>query len=459
MNARRWDVLLLLILVTARVRIDTLADLVAPRPPETIRKIPLLDSLLSPQAWELLQDWMTDPYSLLLIGLTFLLVVVYLVLDAARAHISPLRLYRAKLGLVYGIVLTTVVANSLYLTQLRHVAGPASFAHDGGVIHTEEVIQVFLQGKNPYVEEYKDTPLAQWGRDFRTEVYHFPYLPFTFLFSTPFYLASHALVGWYDQRFVYLVLFIILLALAPQLARDPLDKLGLTMVLGLNPIMGSDIIFGQNEIFFLFWVFLAVLFLYKPLAYTRAAVALGLAAASKPTAWFILPFYFLYLLRDQKNPPAGFGICGRVRIVASTWLRRVMPLLIVFLALVGPYLLWDAGAFVDDVWDRSSGTSPTSYQIRGWGASNFVLALGWVKSRLDYFPFWIPEIVVCAPLLAFLLWRQARHNTLNALLTHSAILALAFFYFSRFLNEDYLGFILALFALGYFVDDRGSGTE
>ena len=49
-----------------------------------------------------------------------------------------------------------------------------------------------------------------------------------------------------------------------------------------------------------------------------------------------------------------------------------------------------------------------------------------------------------------LLWRQTRHNTLGATLYHYVLLLLVFFYVSRFLNENYLGYLLAVFALAYF---------
>jgi len=39
---------------------------------------------------------------------------------------------------------------------------------------------------------------------------------------------------------------------------------------------------------------------------------------------------------------------------------------------------------------------------------------------------------------------------------YGAIFLLGFAYFSRFLNENYLGFLLALFALGYFINDSPS---
>ena len=44
--------------------------------------------------------------------------------------------------------------------------------------------------------------------------------------------------------------------------------------------------------------------------------------------------------------------------------------------------------------------------------------------------------------------RQRATNSLAAACWHYGLFLLVFFYFSRFLNENYLGYILALLALG-----------
>ena len=461
MFIRRLDVLLLLALVTARVRIDTLADLAAPRTIDTIRKIAWLDRLLSPDAWKLMEDWLTDPLSLLLITLTFALVLTYVLVDLLGERSQSGGSSRAKLVIIFAIIGTTVVAQSSYLIALRHSAGPATYTHDGGVIQTEEAMKFLLHGKNPYTEDYTHTPMADWGLDYKTALYHFPYLPWTLLFSLPFFISGQALMGWFDERFVYLLLFILTLLMAARLAPRPANLL-LVMVLGLNPIMGSDVIFGQNDSFVLFWI-MAALWLAKrgqrladdarsmsapakspgrvnaaSLHMSLSAVAFALACASKPTAWFLAPFYFFFLVGDVA--PAE----RRLRPLAT----RLLPAALVFLIVVVPFVLWDPYNFYDDVWAWSAGTSPTAYQIRGWGISNVVLALDLVPSRLAYFPFWIPEIVVSLPLLLFTLRRQWRENTLANVVWHGGVLFFAYAFASRFLNENYLGFVVAVLALG-----------
>jgi hypothetical protein len=455
-----FDTVLLFILTIARVRIDTMAALATPDRQADLAKVPLLSALLPDKSLELLHDWLVDPYSLLLIAIAFGALMVYAILDVLRDRFNDVKVQRAKLALVWLIVVSTVVAQSVLLILLRQAIGPASYTHDGGVIQTEEALKYVLAGKNPYVEDYVNTPMAEWGLDYKTALYHYPYLPWTFSFSAPFYLVSQAALGWYDQRFVYLLLFVITLLLAPRLAPKRTDKLGLVMILGLNPIMGIDVIFGQNDSFVLFWIVLALWLLQRSRekgedekwGVVLSVISFGLACASKPTAWFLAPFYFVYL-------PRGEGISlGSLRALAIPLLWRAIPFIVVLAVLVLPFAVWDWGALVDDIWGWGSGAAEVPYQIRGWGFANFILGLGLVESKLDYFPFWIPEFFICLPLLLFLLWKQVRMNTLGAVLYGYSALMLVFFYFSRFLNENYLGFILAFVALAYYAGEEGEGV-
>jgi hypothetical protein len=473
---QRLDALLLVILVVARVRIDTLAEAaVLPMRQEDVARHPWLGRLLSGQAMTTLaQQQLVDPIGLLLIVAALGCLLAYLLV---HEFVKAERLrYWVRLVLIWAIVLITVFASSAKLALLRRESGPASYSHDGGVIQTEATIDYLFQGRNPYVEDYVATPMAEWGiNEFRTALYHYPYLPWTFLFSAPFRWLADRTIGWYDQRFVYLFLFALTLLLAPGLARRTESKLLLLMIIGLNPIMGSDLIYGQNDSFVLAWVLLS-LWLWargqpsrqvglpdeeapqedaaglgsvgKPNGWLWAsAAAFGLACASKPTAWFLLPFYLLLLaggdVRDLWRRPGAW--------LGRAWVRG-WPALVVVVLVVVPYLVWDPRAMLDDVWRWSNGTSPTAYQIWGWGASNLVLAAGWVKSRFDYWPFWLPQLIIGLPLLVLLVRRQARENNPARAFWGYGLFLFVFFFFSRFLNENYLGYITAILAVGALTD-------
>jgi hypothetical protein len=100
--------------------------------------------------------------------------------------------------------------------------------------------------------------MAEWGfSQYRTALYHYPYLPWTFVFSVPFYCSVRR-IGFYDQRVIYLLLYGLVILLAARLATGATTKLALAATLALNPIMALDVIFGQNDVFVLAWIIFAL---------------------------------------------------------------------------------------------------------------------------------------------------------------------------------------------------------
>ncbi|MCX6046511.1 MAG: hypothetical protein NT075_15515 [Chloroflexi bacterium] len=459
-----WDALLLVILVFALLEITGFAEAAAlPNRVQDVLRHPILGHLLPSSGMAALGPEgppPTDPIGLVLFAATLGFLLAYLVVDLAMT--AGWR-RRAKWILLTAILGTALFLPTLSLMLLRQGSGPASYTHDGGVIQTEAAIQFLLQGKNPYVEDYTKTPMAEWGfNKFRTALYHFPYLPWTFIFSAPFYLLGQAL-GLYDQRMVYLLLLIVALALAPRLVQGERNQLALVTTLGLNPAMALNVIFGQNDSFVLCWIIFSLVSWRhwqkrgKPTAIPwLSALFFGFACASKPTAWFFAPFYLLLLLAGE-NAALPSDWRGWLRTAPRLW-QRAWPALASFGLLILPYLLWNAFALYDDVWRWSNGQGPTGYQIWGWGASNFVLALGLAPDRFAQWPFGALEAFLGLPLLLWFLYRQHRVNTLANACWHYGLFLLAFFYGSRFLNDNYLGYILAFLALGVFHQRGESGV-
>lgn len=459
-----WDAFLLAFLVFALLMITGFAESGLGNRFDDVARHPLLGQLLPSagvDAMGRIGPRPAEPLGLVLFALTLGLLALYFIIDLA--------LRNRRQGVVKGIILAAIIGTAIYLPTMKLILldaqGPrGSYSHDGGVLQTEATIAFLLQGKNPYAEDYTQTPMATWGHpDFRTALYHYPYLPWTFIFSAPFYLIGQA-VGFYDQRLVYLLLLTVALGVAPTLVQSARAKLALVAALGLNPLLGLDVIFGQNDVFVLCWLLFSLV-AWQQWAYRQAkarhegswvltlsVLCFGLACASKPTAWFFAPFYGLLLVVDQSDNQHK---SWRVWLpLLPLLLRRSLPALVVFALLILPYFLWNPFAFYDDVWRWSSGQGETGYQIWGWGASNFVLAWGWVHDRFAQWPFWRLEILCALPVLLWFLERQRRHNTLFAACWHYGVFLFVFFYSSRFLNENYLSYILAFLSLGVLTQEQ-----
>lgn len=455
-----WDVMLLGLLVFALLQIVGLAEQAAlPTRLQDVLRHPILGALLPPAGYAAMGDVGPrpgEPIGLLLNAIVLGLFAIYALLDLG---LRESRRSTWKAWVLAAIVVCAVILPSAKLILLRQGSGPASYTHDGGVIQTEATIRFLLEGKNPYTEDYTGTPMAEWGFNaYRTALYHYPYLPWTFLFSAPAYLIGQAM-GFYDQRIVYLLLFVLMLWLARGLAPTKQAGLALVSILALNPIMALDVIFGQNDVFVLAWLVFALV------AWDRwrearvhgnestrllvlSTVCFGLACASKPTAWFMAPFYALLLVYDDPRLAAN-GARGVWRALPQI-LKRALPAIVSFAFILLPYLVWDGWSLYDDIWRWSSGQGATGYQIWGWGASNFVLAGGLVADRFGQWPFWLLQIVLATPILVWFIARQLRANTLSNACWHYGLFLFVFFYGSRFLNENYLGYILAFLAIAIF---------
>ena len=479
-----WEALLIAALVMALLLITSFAEATLPGLLQDVLNHPILGNLLPALGEEAMGPRgprPTDPIGLLLIALTLGALLLYLLVDLATGRRQAGHRLRgwglwARWVLLVAIISTAVVGPTLKLVLLRDGRGPASYSHDGGVIQTEATLQFLFAGQNPYVEDYVETPMAEWGfDDFRTALYHYPYLPWTFLFSAPFYALGQAL-GFYDQRLVYLLLLAIALALAPRLVAPAVDQitphagasgyrtrrgLALVALLALNPILALDVIFGQNDVFVLSWILFSLAAWWgwrqrlaagdrRATRWRWASAALfGLACASKPTAWFFAPFYGLLLVADERELLAA-GWRGLLRLVPKI-ARRAWPALLVFALILGPYVIDAPWYFYDDVFRWSSGAGETGYQIWGWGGSNFVLAFGGVADRFAPWPFWISEVALAGPLLLWFLSRQQRGNTLANACWHYGLLLLAFFYASRFPQRKLPGLYSGVFGAGHLV--------
>ncbi len=347
---------------------------------------------------------------------------------------------RAKLVLAVLAICVVVVLPTISGMVLRHASEPWLYTHDGS-IQIEESIRFLLSGRNPYTENYFETPLAEWEYAFASPnvnpaLYHNAYLPFIFLFSAPFYVISTWLTGWYDQRLVFLLLFVAACWLYMQHGRSYTRRLSLLIVFGLNFFGVSYVIWGGTDVFVLFWL-IACTYLLGRNRTTAAAVCLGLACASKQTAWLFVPFFLVHSWKKER--PSG------------TWalVRAIAPVILVPALLISPFLLWDAASFVDDTYLYLSGQAMYSYPITGLGFGSLLLDLGFVKDSNDYFPFTLFQLAFSIPLLLLLLRQQWYHSTLQRSWFGYGLLLLCFTFFSRFFSDFYLGIVVSALALGY----------
>jgi hypothetical protein len=384
-------------------------------------------------------------------ALVVLLLAVYVVLgwlipkmpDETDAPRTRERLaFSIRLASVLFILLIAALLPTGWNILQRHAQGPATHAHDG-LLQTEAAIRFLLEGKNPYTENYLNTPMADFkgGEPPFTSapLYHNAYLPFLFIGSIPFYLLSQATLGWYDQRFLYILLYIGALLLLPQLVACQRDRLTMLITFGLNFLSTYFLAEGRNDVVVMFGLVL-VTFLLACRWVSASAVVLGLVLTVKHSAWFFLPFYVVYLLPKPLT-----------RSSARMLLLQMLPLFVVAAAILLPFLVWDTVSFLDDTVTYVTGAGPHSFPIKGWGFSTFLLAAGLIPSPEAAFPFDVLEVLFGFPTLLFLLVWQWRENTLRQVWIGFAVFSFVVEFFSRFFSDNYVVFILQTLVIAAFM--------
>lgn len=316
-------------------------------------------------------------------------------------------------------------------------------------VQIEESVKMIASGKNFYSESFYNTPFEAY-KNFDAQhdnpaMTHFVYLPFMTVFSMPFYWFTQGIFHWYDQRLVFGLFFLLTLLILYLIPREKENKILAIVLFGFNPIFVPMLIKGYNDLFVFFWVILAVYLLSKNKFIWSAAV-LAPALASKQLVWLILPFYFLYLAFYFKEKYQVSGIINLTKLI----FKKTYPLFIIFILIMAPFVIWDGNAFYEDTFLYNTGALANSYPMAGPSISYLILKMKLVSSAWDYFPFWIIQLIVCLPLLFFLVRWQKKNNSVTQLMINYSLLLLVFVYFSRFLQIQYLIYIGMILLAAYF---------
>lgn len=384
------------------------------------------------------------------VGLFFLATMVYVCADYFLASRWA---FTIKLTLLI-LVVVLCVGGMMFNAIVQHRANPSSPTTHDGMVQTEQAVKMFLAGKNPYVEDYTQTPmrLVPFRIGNLTEnpaLYHNAYLPFTFEFIAPFYLLLYAVIGWFDARLLFGILYIGWLLIASRLAQPGSQRYALSIVLALNPFFALYLVEGRNDILILFWITTSLVLL-RLRHESLSLIALGFACASKWTAWFLLPFYLIFLFQV---PPRRNWTWPRVN--ALNLARRTLPLWITIGLLVVPFVVWNPAAFVDDVWNYPNGSSLIApYPLNGYGFNQFMRFLTGIPSDAIHSPFEVLQWIIGIPLLILLSYRQLRRNSISQLWLGYALLLGVMGYFSHVFNDNHIGYVLSLFALSIFSDEH-----
>jgi hypothetical protein len=365
------------------------------------------------------------------VGTLLLFLTAALALPGGAERRSYRACKRATLLALGVLIVALPIANR---TFQRFASGqPLHFAHDGGVIQTEESARFLLRGIDPYAADFGKTPLA--GVAIPGILRHNPYLPASFLLPAPLIALADAAGVPFDQRLVYLLLYAAGVWLAPLAFRHRgAGELAQTCF-ALNPLVVPYVVVGRNDIYIISFLLFAVAALVRRRAFAFFT-CLALACAVKQFAWLAAPFLL---------------VCAWRAWPRSTFNRGLAAGAAIFAVLVLPFFLWGPADFIDDVYRFNAGLSPDSYPLGGtpgFGFAMLAAALGWAPNRAAYFPLTPYLLLTALPLAVLLLARLRRRPAMSQAMLAAFLVSFWIFFFSRVFNNNYFGVLAFLLQMG-----------
>ncbi len=389
-----------------------------------------------------------------LFGILFFILLCNMLISLYPIIKKPAHVLRLKLFFLLTTLFIVVGGTTITAIIDRNNTAPVYGVHDI-ILQQEAAMRYLLIGKNPYKETYFGTPVEQFHYDeldkpsgksaINPALYHFVMPPWYLLFPFLFYFISTPLLGFFDGR---MVLLFSLAGLIYILYRWFVDKKIAHVVIALtalSPAFVDYFIEGRSDMFALFW-FVWSLYLLDKKKFVASSIIFALALLSKQTIWFAVPFYFIYAWLMFKKS------------LKTTIIKVIMPSVLIVFALVLPFLLWDARAFVDSIIFYLSGNSASAYPISGYGWGMLLYSLGIIKNIHAYYPFIIWQTVIGLPIMGVTLWWMTKKLSMSRLLVGYGVTLMVIWYVSRYFNNSHLGYLSSVFVLGVLKDWDEKGT-
>lgn len=364
------------------------------------------------------------------IGLTYLFLDGLVVFKKNKAFtIAQIFVILLFLGIsVFGATINLIFLRSR-ITDVSYITDSA--------LQTEIAGRFILLGENPYVKSYENTSLANWkyydtaGRTINPALYHNVIPPFLIVSSALGFRILSRLIGLFDIRILLLFFYFSVIALGA--IRFKLSKylLLFLILVCMNPIFNINLIRGTNDIAVVALLLWSLFFLERK-NILLSAVIFGLSLATKQTAWFAIPFYFLYVFHKYESKM--FKKFSLISLIVG--IIFYLPFLFNnFQSVFSNLVFYPLGNLSLDI---------TGHPIEGFGFSKLLYAAGYIKSIYATYPFWIYQLIAGITLTAFLLFIQRKNISPASVLYSSALLTGGVWFFNRYFLDSHLAYILVL---------------
>lgn len=358
------------------------------------------------------------------------LLLIYLYYRAHKRNST-----KTKLFILFFLFLFFVNVLAIKIQQ-RFDDNIVSQYHDG-IPQIEASIDYFLDGKNPYIENYYNTSLADYDlyriinvagkdkmyRQINPAFENYVYPPAQFVLAAPIKLLTESLFGYYDHRFFIILFFILSIFVVYRLPEDNKNKISLTIAYTFNPLFLDSLIYGYNDITAILPLLFS-LYLLKKNKYYLASFFVAISILIKYNTIFYLPFFLLYIFIKKKyqfkiKPLLNFS-------------SYAIPMIIPTVFLLLPWLIWDFGALYHDTVYYLNHI----YPIRSLGLSAYWLKLGIVQSPFEYHPFWIYQMIFLLLAVPPLIKKQFKDNSIHHVYLAGTIVMIGIYFLYRYFTSS-----------------------
>jgi len=344
-------------------------------------------------------------------------------------YVRPDNEQRLRRGFWWVVATTYLLIIVLAARQLafRSVETQPLTDNDGA-IQSREAARFLLQGVNPYEADYRTTPFWFFtspvgpGVD-NVAATHYAYPPLQFLMMVPTVFINDHFDTTFDTQLILLFVFMLFSTVVVMVGPTWALRTRLFILTSGNAWLIYLTLAGFNDVVFVMFLTAAAALTMKKQA-LLGALMLGLAFASKQTAWLTIPLWVSYWWATRT-------IGDRV------WWRPAAMAAGVALVVILPFFLWSPAAYFDDTIRYVSGSIPFTYPLSGTTLMQYIRVSGLITDPWQTFSTWPLQLTVWA-LLTWQGWRSIRRDPRTSIvLTWSVITILGVLLVSRFAPDNY----------------------
>jgi hypothetical protein len=340
--------------------------------------------------------------------------------------------WRARYGLLLLVTGIMTIGPMVGAIIIRTHLG-LTFEYDG-LAKEEVAIDRLLHGQPIYGVTWQGTQVDGYAYLFGgLETRHFNHLPLTVLVGIPIRLLTGIVGIPFDYRMVLIGFAVAGMVAISWLPAPSPARFMVTCAVMIDPALATFTVTGHDDIMYVV-ALLAGLALLARRKNVLACLLFGLGVALKPFAALAVPLALIILYRQWKQ--------------TDVFPRRQAILCLIMLAApcalsIGPFVLWNPGAFWRDVVLFTNGGIADAYPISGFGLGGLLVTLS-ILHPGDYFPFGILQLLALAPIF-WLAWRlRALWPTLGRFIGAYTAAFFAFAFLARFFAHNYVAVLVAL---------------